>query len=163
MSPQALLKSALAVFGTIFFLVYPLAIVWPSGWAWHAGAPHDSQYFMMIVGVYATLGAFLLMAARSPQAHRSLIWFTVCSSVVHGGIMAVQSMPAGHHGHLLGDVPALFLVAGVLGALLVWSDVEQGKAAKTPDLKPPSPGRPITRSAASDLLVAEVGDRRGRT
>src|SRR5262245_1696045 len=116
MTPQALLKSALAVFGTIFFLVYPLSIVWPSGWAWHAGAPHDSQCFMMIVGVYATLGAFLLMAARSPQAHRSLIWFTVWSSVVHGGIMAVQSMPAGHHGHLLGDVPALFLVAGVLGA-----------------------------------------------
>ncbi|HXJ37288.1 MAG TPA: DUF6632 domain-containing protein [Candidatus Eisenbacteria bacterium] len=121
MSAQALLKPALAVFGTIFLLVYPLAVVWPSGWAWHAGAPHDSQYFMMIVGIYATLGVFLLIASRDPQAHRSLIWFTVWSSVVHGGIMAVQSMPAEHHGHLLGDVPALFLVAGLLGGLLVWS------------------------------------------
>jgi len=129
MSAQALFKLALAVFGTTFLLVYPLAIVWPSGWAWHAGAPHDSQYFMMIVGVYATLGVFLLMAARNPQAHRSLIWFAVWSSVVHGAIMAVQSMPAEHHGHLLGDVPALFLVAIVLGGLLVWSDAERGKAA----------------------------------
>ena len=60
MSPDTLLKFALAVFGTILLLVYPLAVVWPSGWAWHAGAPHDSQYFMMIVGVYATLGVFLL-------------------------------------------------------------------------------------------------------
>ena len=84
---------------------------------------------MMIVGVYATLGVFLLIASRNPQAHRSLIWFTVWSSVVHGGIMAVQSMPAAHHGHLLGDVPALFLVAIVLGGLLVSSDAGQGKAA----------------------------------
>jgi hypothetical protein len=129
MSPQALLKLTLAVFGSIFLLVYPLAVVWPSGWAWHAGAPHESQYFIMIVGVYATLGVFLLMAARNPQAHRSLIWFTVWSSVVHGGIMAVQSIPAEHQRHLLGDVPALFLVAIVLGGLLVWSDAGQRKAA----------------------------------
>jgi hypothetical protein len=40
----------------------------------------------------------------------------------------VQSMPAEHHGHLLGDVPALFLVAGVLGGLFVWSDAERKKA-----------------------------------
>ena len=129
MSPRTLLKVALAVFGAVFLLVYPLAIVWPSGWAWHAGAPQDSQYFMMIVGVYARLGCFLLMAARNPQAHRSLIWFVVWSSVVHGGIMAVQSMPAEHHGHLLGDVPALLLVAIVLGGLLVWSDAGHAKAA----------------------------------
>ena len=71
MSSRSLLKFALAVFGTIFLLVYPLAVVWPSGWAWHTGAPHDSKYFMMMVGVYATLGVFLLIAARDPQAHRS--------------------------------------------------------------------------------------------
>jgi len=129
MSHQALLKFALAVFGTAFLLIYPLAIVWPSGWAWHAGAPHDSQYFMMIVGIYATLGVFLLMAARNPQVHRSLIWFAVWSSAVHGVIMAVQSMPAEHRWHLLGDVPALFLVAIVLGGLLVWSDTAKGKTA----------------------------------
>ncbi len=128
MSPQALLRFALAVSGTAFLLIYPLAIVWPSGWAWHAGAPHDSQYFMMLVGVYATLGGFLLMAARDPQSHRSLIWFAVWSSVVHAGIMATQSMPTEHRWHLLGDVPALFLVAIVLGGLLVRSDARQGKA-----------------------------------
>ena len=129
MSHQALLKVALAVFGAAFLLIYPLSIVWPSGWAWHAGAPQDSQYFMMIVGVYATLGAFLLMATRNPQEHRSLIWFAVWSSVIHGAIMAVQSMPAEHRWHLMGDVPALFLVAIVLGGLLVWSDPGKGKTA----------------------------------
>jgi Family of unknown function (DUF6632) len=132
MTSNALLKLALAVFGTIFLLVYPLAVVWPSGWAWHTGAPRDSQYFMMIVGVYATLGVFLLIAASNPEAHRSVIWFTVCSSIVHGAIMAVQSMPAEHHGHLVGDVPALFLVAGVLGGLLMWSDSRERNTAAAP-------------------------------
>ncbi len=55
-SAYKLLQLALAIFGAIFLLIYPLSLVWPSGWAWHSGAPHQSMYFMMIVGVYATLG-----------------------------------------------------------------------------------------------------------
>ena len=114
-----LLKFALVAFGAVFCLVYPLAIVWPSGWAWHEGSPADSQYFMMIVGVYATLGIFLIRAAGNPSAHRSLIWLTVWSSAVHAIVMAVQSLDNDmHRGHLLGDVPALLLVTIVLGALL---------------------------------------------
>ena len=114
------MKLALGVFGAIFLLVYPLAIVWPSGWAWHQGAPQDSQYFMMIVGVYATLGVFLILASRDPRANLSLIWFTIWSSIVHAAIMAVQAMGHGEFmGHLMGDVPALLLVAVVLG-VLVW-------------------------------------------
>jgi hypothetical protein len=117
---ENLLKLALGVFGAIFLLVYPLAIVWPSGWAWHQGAPQDSQYFMMIVGVYATLGVFLILASRDPRANLSLIWFTIWSSIVHAAIMAVQAMGHGEFmGHLMGDVPALLLVALVLG-VLVW-------------------------------------------
>jgi hypothetical protein len=125
-SQERLLKAALVVFGVVFLLVYPVALVWPSGWLWHPGAPYQSQYFMMIVGIYATLGVFLLNAARNPRAHRSLIWFTVWSSVVHAAIMAVQSFGHGNHlGHLWGDVPALLLVAIVLGALMVSSGTRQ--------------------------------------
>jgi hypothetical protein len=126
-SPYKLLQVTLAVFGVIFLLVYPLALVWPSGWAWHDGAPHESQYFMMIVGIYATLGVFLLNAARKPLANLSLIWFTVWSSVVHAVIMAVQSFGHGDHmGHLWGDVPALLLVAVVLSALVLSAGAKQG-------------------------------------
>lgn len=115
---ESLLKLALAVFGFIFLLVYPLAIVWPSGWAWHQGALQDSQYFMMIVGIYATLGVFLILVSRDPKSHLGLIWFTVWSSLVHALIMAVQAMGnAAFTGHLMGDVPALLLVALVLGVL----------------------------------------------
>ena len=119
MSRHKLLQLALIAFGATFLLVYPLAIVWPAGWAWHHGAPYESQYFMMIVGVYATLGVFLINASRAPQANLSLIWFTICSSVVHALVMAVQSLQMEEHmGHLVGDVPALILVALVLGALV---------------------------------------------
>jgi hypothetical protein len=74
---------------------------------------------MMIIGVYATLGIFMLLASRDPLAHRSLIWFTVWSSVVHGVIMAIQSIQdSAEVGHLVGDVPALFLIAIVLAVLM---------------------------------------------
>ena len=51
MNREVLLRYALIAFGVVLCLVYPLAIVWPSGWAWHEGPPEDSQYFMMIVGI----------------------------------------------------------------------------------------------------------------
>src|SRR5579862_5440955 len=115
MSRDRLLKYALVVFGIVFLLVYPLAIVWPSGWAWHEGAPYESDYFMMIVGVYATLGVFLILASRNPAANRSLIMFTIVSSLVHAAIMAWQSLQMPEHmGHLYGDVPGLIAVAVVL-------------------------------------------------
>jgi hypothetical protein len=111
------LRVALVVFGLIFLVgVYPLMMSWwPAGWRWQ---PNQPEYEQMILGIYATLGVFLILASRNPLQNRSLIWFTVWSSLVHGGIMAVQAMnmPA-EHGHLLGDVPALALVGIVLGIL----------------------------------------------
>lgn len=110
------LQLALRLFGAVFMLVYPLAMVWPSGWQWHGG--EGVYYFQMIVGVYAVLGIFLIMAAKNPAEHRSLIAFTIWSSVVHAAIMAVQAVgdPA-EQGHLVGDIPALLLVAIVLRVL----------------------------------------------
>lgn len=109
------LRIALVVVGIAFLLIYPLTKIWASGWVWQ---PDQSESLQMIIGVYATLGIFLLWASRKPEAHLSLIWFTVWSSAVHGLIMAVQAVidPA-ERGHLLGDVPAMILVAIVLGFL----------------------------------------------
>ena len=133
-SAYKLLQIALAVVGVLCLLLYPLAVVWPSGWAWHSGAPQASDYFMMIVGLYATLGVFLINAARNPRANLSLIWFAVWSSVVHAAIMAVQSFGSGDHmedqmGHLLGDVPALLLVAGILAVLVLSAGLKQSEPA----------------------------------
>jgi hypothetical protein len=118
------LPTALLMVGLIFVVgIYPLTILWPSGWSWHTGQSH---YLQMILGIYATLGAFLLVASRKPLAHLSLIWFTVCSSVVHAAIMAVQSVANTEHiGHLWGDVLALFVVAGLLAFLTPRSVTER--------------------------------------
>jgi hypothetical protein len=119
------LPTALLMVGLIFVAgIYPLTILWPSGWSWHTG--HTPHYLQMILGIYATLGAFLLVASRKPLAHLSLIWFTVWSSVVHAAIMAVQSVANPEHmGHLWGDVLALFVVASLLAFLTPRSVTER--------------------------------------
>ena len=129
------LRIALLLVGLIFiFGIYPLTVIWPSGWSWNPGqhlllldlAP-KSEYLQMILGIYATLGVFLVIASRNPSAHRSLILFTVWSSIVHAGIMAAQSLANNQYmGHLWGDVLALFVVAIVLALL-----TPRGQAAGT--------------------------------
>jgi|GEM_PF-144895 hypothetical protein len=114
------LRIALRLVGLTFIAgIYAFVIVWPSGWSWHTGHSHQlPHYLQMILGVYATLGVFLLIASRNPLAHLSLIWFTVWSSVVHAGIMAAQALAnSDQRGHLWGDVPALLVVAAVLAVL----------------------------------------------
>lgn len=110
------LRIALIIFGLIFiFCIFPALMLWPSGWRW---LPNQTNYEQMIVGIYATLGVFLLLAAKNPMQNLSLIWFTVWSSFVHGGIMVIQSFVYEHElGHLIGDVPALFLVGIILAVL----------------------------------------------
>ena len=114
------LRIALRLVGVTFIVgIYTLVVIWPSGWSWHTGHSYSlPHYLQMILGVYATLGVFLLRASRNPLANLSLIWFTVWSSVVHAGIMAVQSLANSEHmGHLWGDVPALLVIAAVLAFL----------------------------------------------
>lgn len=108
------LKVLLVIFGLFFiFGIYPMMMwVWPSGWGW---TPRQPEYEQMIMGVYATLGVFLILSARDPQANRSLIWFTIWSSLVHGAIMLIQALAdKTERANLMGDIPALFLVAALL-------------------------------------------------
>jgi FtsH-binding integral membrane protein len=112
----AALRYSLIATGLIFILgIYTLSQIWPSGWSWGVGHSH---YWPMILAVYATLGVFLIRASRDPLANASLIWFTVWSSVAHALVMAAMGItdPA-ERGHLVGDVPALLLVAGALAIL----------------------------------------------
>jgi hypothetical protein len=112
------LRIALRLVSVAFIVgIYTFTVIWPSGWSWHTGH-HTPHYLQMILGVYATLGIFLLIASRNPRAHLSLIWFTVWSSVVHAVIMGAQALANPEHiGHLWGDVPFLLLIAAVLAFL----------------------------------------------
>ncbi len=58
------LRYAMIATGLILvFGIYRLTQLWPSGWSWGAGRSH---YIAMIIGVYATLGACLIAAAKDP-------------------------------------------------------------------------------------------------
>ena len=122
MNRERALKIVLVLVGLIFlFGVYPLMMyLWPSGWRWQ---PNQPEYEQMILGVYATLGIFLLLPSRNPSANRSLIAFTAWSSLVHAAIMAVQAFRQtwANADISLGDVPALVIV-GV--ALIAFSSGE---------------------------------------
>ena len=117
MSREQVLKVVLVVVGLIFvFAIYPLMMhLWQSGWRWQ---PNQPEYEQMILGVYATLGVFLLLALRNPSANRSSIAFAAWSSLMHAAIMTVQAFQnASERGHLLGDIPALLIVGFALFVL----------------------------------------------
>ena len=100
------------IFGVIAMMMW----IWPSGWTW---TPRQPEYEQMIMGVYATLGVFLFRAAKNPMEHASLIWFTVWSNIVHGGIMMIQAIvDQTDRANLIGDVPALFLISFILWYLM---------------------------------------------
>ena len=112
------LKMALVLFGAIFVagIYVMMEWVWVDGWSW---TPRQPEYEQMIMGVYATLGIFLIRAAKDPLANASLIWFTVWSSIVHAVIMLAQALADDtEKANLMGDIPALFLVAFVLWFLM---------------------------------------------
>jgi hypothetical protein len=113
---RLLLQIVLVAIALVFLSLYPLMEVWPSGWVWQ---PRQHEYEQMMIGVYGTLGIFLLLASRRPEAHRSLIWFTFWSSLVHGTIMGIQAIidPI-EHLHLMGDVAALWIAVLLLGWLM---------------------------------------------
>ena len=109
---------ALYLIGIIFIFGVPAMMmwIWPSGWGW---TPAQPEYEQMIMGVYATLGVFLIMAAKDPLANKSLIRFTIWSSIVHGGIMLIHAIiDETDRINLIGDVPALFIVAFILWYLM---------------------------------------------
>ena len=143
---ESALRIALVLVGTICLALGPLMLVWPAGWRW---TPHHAHYEQMMVGIYFTLGIFLIRASKDPGQHLSIIWFAVWSSLVHAGVMTAHALadPA-HHGHLVADIPALFLAAAVLGAL-------------TPRRQRPISARP-SPTHKSPVVSNRSGSARGR-
>jgi uncharacterized membrane protein HdeD (DUF308 family) len=77
---------------------------------------NQSMYtFDMMLSLYVALGVFLLIAARNPSAHRSLIAFTAWSCFAHAAVMTVTSFSKGGYRGDLWGVPVL----GVIGVALI--------------------------------------------
>jgi hypothetical protein len=70
----------------------------------------------MMLSLYVTLGVFLLIAARNPSGHRSVIAFTAWSSFAHGAVMTVMAV------HVTSAREGLLMVSalrGVIGVMLI--------------------------------------------
>jgi len=107
------LPGLLVIMGLAFIGLKAMMMMFPDSWMWE---PRQPEYEQMILGVYAVLGVFLLIASRDPEKHLSLIWFTAISNLVHGGVMLMQALAdPTERANLVGDVPALI----ALGILLV--------------------------------------------
>jgi hypothetical protein len=113
MHRERALKIVLVVVGLLFLaLVYPMTMFFSR-----------EPALAMMLSLYATLGIFLLLAARNPPASRSLIAFTAWSSFVHAAIMGAQAyLKVVERGELIG-VTVLILI-GVL--LVILAPLEAG-------------------------------------
>lgn len=117
MNRERLTKIVLVIVGLLnLAIIYPLFMdLWNSNWL------HEKNEVMpMFMSFFIPIGVFLLMAARSPSEHRSMIALAAWWHISHGSVMAVQTAEAWAHSvHRNPADVVLFLVIGsVLLALL---------------------------------------------
>ncbi|MFZ0863166.1 MAG: DUF6632 domain-containing protein [Candidatus Sulfotelmatobacter sp.] len=107
MRREQALKVVLVLVGLLFSAgIYPLigSLLHPAG---------SDMGDTMMLSLYVTLGIFLLIAVRTPSAHRSLIAFAAWSSFAHAVAMSILGLeiPSQRLGFLVGS--AVLVVIGV--------------------------------------------------
>lgn len=108
------LKVVLVLVGLLF-----VAGVYPIAGDFLGGNPSDTGDDMML-GLYVTLGVFLLLAVRKPAEHLSLISFAAWSSFAHAVVMsglAFLPKEASERAGFLGGSAVLVLIGIMLLAL----------------------------------------------
>ena len=80
----------------------------------------------MILGIYISLGVFLLIAARDPREHRSLILFAGWSTLAHDGVMIVQGI---QYHDLHGDLVGFAIIAVIGLALIALAPAKRARAS----------------------------------
>jgi len=74
----------------------------------------------MFLSFFIPVGVFLLMAARRPSEHRSMIALAAWWHISHGTVMAIQTVEAWNHGvrRNFTDVIIFLVIGAVLLVLL---------------------------------------------
>jgi uncharacterized protein DUF6632 len=91
---------------------------------------HSDTGDTMMMGLYFTLGIFLLIAARNPSAHRSLIAFAAWSSFAHAIVMSTQGFEiASQRSGFLGGSAVLVVIGLALIVLAPRKQPEQRAVA----------------------------------
>lgn len=110
MNREKALRVLLVLLGLLFVAAaYPIVM-----YLWRPGneAPGDT----MMLSLYFTLGVFLLLAARNPSAHRSLIAYAGWANIAHATVMALMAINSASDRKGLLTAAAL---AGSIGVTLV--------------------------------------------
>jgi len=96
MKRERVLQIFLAVLGILFIaLIYPLYTdLWHAKWLLQL----HNETEPMFLSFFIALGPFLLIAARRPAAHRSLILFTAWWSLAHSAVMLIETVQAWDRG-----------------------------------------------------------------
>ena len=96
MKRDRVLQVFLAVMGVLFIaLIYPLYTdLWHAKWLLEM----HNETEPMFLSFFIALGPFLLIAARNPPAHRSLIAFTAWWSLAHAAVMTIETVQAWNRG-----------------------------------------------------------------
>ena len=106
MNREKALKIVMVVVGLFFTatVIRVVQVLWQSSRA-------DAE--PMLFSLYFTLGILLLLAARNPSEHRSLIAFTAWSSLAHASVMFIQSFRDAAERIHLGSGTVVFAVIGM--------------------------------------------------
>src|SRR5262249_15136997 len=85
----------------------------------------------MMMGLYFTLGIFLLLAVRNPSAHRSLIAFAAWSSFAHAAVLSTLGveMPSERTGFLVGSAALVVIGVAMLALFPAQKPAEEAVAS----------------------------------
>ena len=118
MKRERLTRIVLVIVGLLnLAIIYPLYMdLRHSSWL----LEQKNEVEPMFLSFFIPVGVSLLVAARRPSEHRSMIALAAWWHISHGVVMAIQSVEAWIHGvhRNFTDVIVFLVVGGVLLALL---------------------------------------------
>ena len=118
MRRERLTQIVLVIVGLLnLAIIYPLFMdLWHSNWL----LEQKGEIEPMFMSFFIPVGVSLLVAARRPSEHRSMIALAAWWHICHGAVMVIQTVEARIHGvqrNFL-DVILFLVIGGVLLALL---------------------------------------------
>ena len=127
MKRERMLQVAVGLLGLFYVaLIYPLySDLAHSSWLLEKKNECDPMFLSWFIA----LGPFLLLAARKPSLHRSLIAFAAFQSLAHASVMTIQTVQAWKHGvhRDFTDV----VITGLFGGILLALTLEGRKQSAT--------------------------------
>ena len=118
MKRERILQIFLALLGLLFtaFVYFLYTDLWHAKWL----VVMHNETDPMFLSFFIALGPFLLLAARNPPAHRSLIVFTAWWNLAHAAVMSIETVQAWDRGihRNFADV-VIFAVIGLILFILL--------------------------------------------